>query len=161
MNGWSRSLIKKTHQKTNTIGNFRQRFLIVCIKVAWLNNAVPSQSAGMSLSAFHKQELIESLTPRCIQTSGNKKNRQMNRQWHWGVPPGFYKWLFRWLLVVAYVCCAFNESLWKRHKLNKYWNCSLALITESLRRLTLTLDNVLAAAAFGMRLLNVGSKRHW
>lgn len=70
-------------------------------------------------SAFHKQELIDSPTPRCIQISGNKKNRQMNRQWHRGVPSGFYKWLFRWLLVVAYVCCPFNESLWKRHKLNK------------------------------------------
>lgn len=97
-------------------------FVNAGFKVAWLNNAVPSQlppGTAFRNSSSQKQELMESLTPRCIQTNGNKENRQMNRRWHRGVPSGFYKWLFRWLLVVAYVCGPSNESLWKQHKLNK------------------------------------------
>lgn len=92
-------------------------------RAAWLKTVAPRASLrgsfpfkGSGRKAWHR---------RPVQTTSERRGRQMNCLWHCWVPLGFYKWLLICLPVAAYVCIVFNE----------HFRCEESSITNERRTL--------------------------
>lgn len=76
----------------------KNRAVLHARRAAGLSGSFPSK--GSSSKAWHQ---------RHIQTTREKRRRQMTCRWHCGAALGFYKWLLICLPAVAYVWSLFNE----------------------------------------------------